>query len=450
MSVIAIIRDPQAMMDCMDGKGQGSLALTPVLYCYSHRTILLKYGGNMKKSLFMLILFLSAAMFIPLELVAQVIKPQTRDDVLTQPLDTTAAANKISVVNTYTLSVQKRQPLHVILKRLDNGSFFTAWQEWLVNDKFAGIGTFWTDTMQSTGHAVHYTDLMGEFFIQTNAVVPFSDGNVLVVYENKLDHKVRCVILNETNQIHKEPLLINDGAAATKISVTRLPGGKTALIGFYTLAGTVAGFGKFTIVNSSGDIVAAPKSFSTGRIDDLQAVTLGNGLVLLVYVSGMGESIVIDQTGNIIRAKTRFHPNAASSINAVPLDNGNVLIAFRDQFEKPRYQIIDATGKPTGAFVTMFDGTVDAVRALRLNNGNILVAFTRLVNLYSTGLGLVILDQTGKVVKNLQWFLEGLELPMGNFDLTAVKENLAMIVYGGYWPQGSGQTGYKNGFLLVK
>jgi hypothetical protein len=147
--------------------------------------------------------------------------------------------------------------------------------------------------MQETGKSVYYTDLKNDIFIKNNSVTPFSDGNVMVAYEDKKDSRARFIIFNPEMKIIKGPVLIQSTAAEC-MSITRLAGGMTAMIAFYAPVG-ITGTGKFIIVNSSGDILGPPAVFSKeGLISGISAATLSNGLVFIAYHSGFSRSVIID------------------------------------------------------------------------------------------------------------------------------------------------------------
>jgi hypothetical protein len=363
--------------------------------------------------------------------------------------DNTASAGGISVINTYPLQVNKAHPINVAVKRLDNGSFFAAWEECLANDKFTGVATLYADNMQEKGKSVYYADLKNDIFIKNNSVTPFSDGNVLVSYEDKKDLRARFVIFDPEMKIIRGPVLIQD-AAVECMSITRLAGGMTAMIAFYAPVG-MTGTGRFIIVNSSGDILGPPAVFSKeGLISDISAATLPNGLMFIAYHSGFNRSVVIDQNGNVIRPMSVYYAKYASRITAIPLDNGNIMVTFRDEQEKPRFVIIDPQGKVIGSPGYLFNGTVDDVIPVKLNNGNVMAAITPVVNGYPAALSLTVISQTGLSVKEPKVIINDLLIAACNFQIAAVKKDMALIIFGGFEDVKGGPGIHKYGFLLVK
>ena len=366
-----------------------------------------------------------------------------------KPIDVNQTSAGINVVNSYELKVKDYVPYWPTIARLGNGEIFTAWEEVLLDtNKHAGVATLWTEDMQGTGKWIYYTEFMPELSIGKNQVIPFSDGNVLVIYEKKRDSKSSFVIFNDKFHLVKGPVQINE--SATRMSATLLAGGKLALAGFYSKDGAPANSGKFSIINSTGDIVVPPTVFTTkGRIDDLSAALMPDGLVVIAYALGFGRTIVIDQTGNIIRPETVFYPNATSYLSAIPLDNGNIMVAFQNKSLQPACQIIDSKGKNVGNAIVLHDTAVSGIRAVRLNNGNILIGYIDGEN-SGAGIVLTMLDQTGKTAKAPSRVLDGWNLEYNHFDMMAVKKDMALIIHGAS-RQPKGQAYEKrNGFLLVK
>jgi hypothetical protein len=366
-----------------------------------------------------------------------------------KPIDAKQASTGIISVNTYELKVKDYVPYCPTIARLGNGEIFTAWEEVLLEtNKHAGVATLWTEDMQGTGKWVYYTEFMPELSIGKNQVIPFSDGNVLVIYENQRDYKTRFVIFNDKFHLAKGPVQINE--SATNMSATLLAGGKLALIAFYSKDGTPANSGKFSIINSTGDILVPPTVFTTkGMIDDLSVALMPDGLVVIAYALGFGRTIVVDQTGNIIRPETVFYPNTTSYLTAIPLDNGKIMVAFQNKSLQPACQIIDSQGKNAGAAIILHDAAVSGMRAVRLNNGNILIGYIDGEN-SGAGIVLTMLDQTGKTTKGPTRVLDGWNLEYKHYDMMAVKENMALIIHGAF-RQPKGQAYEKrNGFLLVK
>jgi hypothetical protein len=365
------------------------------------------------------------------------------------PADDLMNAGEILIVNTYPVRVNKAHPINVAVKRLDNGSFFSVWEEWLKDDKFTGIATQYSDSMQETGKSVYYTDPKNDAFTKNNSVTPFSDGNVMVAYEDKKDFRARFVIFSPEMKIIKGPVLIR-GSAAEHMSIARLAGGKTAMIAFHEPAG-ITGTGKFIIVNSSGDILGSPSVFSKERlISGISAAPLLNGLVFIAYQSGFGRSVVIDQYGNVISPMSVYYSKQASKVTAIPLDNGNVMVTFRDEQDKPRFAIIDPQGKSAGSPGYLFNEAVDDVVPVKLNNGNVMAAVTPVMNGYPAALSLTIIGQTGKSVKRPKVIINDLLIAAGNYQIAAVKKDMALILFGGFEDVKGGQDIHKYGFLLVK
>ncbi len=363
--------------------------------------------------------------------------------------DDTTSAGGITVINPYPFKVNSSYPANVAVRRLDNGGFFTACEEKLSNGKFAGVAALYTENMQEKWMRVCYTDQKSDFFIKNNSVATFSDGNVIIAYVDGKDSRARFVIFNPEMKIIRDPVLIQ-ASAAECISVTRLAGGMTAMIAFYAPFGTT-GIGRFIIVNSSGDILGSPAAFSKdGFISGISAATLSNGLIFIAYNSGFGRSVVIDQNGNVIRPMSACYTKYSSRITAIPLDNGNVMVTFRDEQERPRFTIIDQQGGTADSPGYLFNGAADDVVPVKMNNGNVMAAFTPLANGYPAALCLTVINQTGLSVKKPKVIISDMRIASGNYQIAAVKNDMALILFSGFEEIRGGQGTYKYGFLLVK
>jgi hypothetical protein len=410
------------------------------------------FGGTMKKTVSIIGLTMIFALSLTLTAFAQIkapLKTSPGNVKAVKPIDMNQASTGINAVNTYELTVKDYVPYWPAIARLGNGEIFTVWEEVLLDtNKHAGVATLWTEDMQGTGKWVYYTEFMPELSIGKNQVIPFSDGNVLVIYENQKDYRTRFIIFNNKFHLTKGPILINE--SATRMSATLLAGGKLALVAFYSKDGIPANAGKYSIINSTGDIVVPPTVFTTkGRIDALSAALMPDGLVVISYALGFGRTIVIDQTGNVIRPETVFYPNAASCLTAIPLDNGNIMVIFQNKDLTPVCQIIDSQGKNVGSAIVLHDKAASGTRAVKLKNGNILVGFIDSGS-SATGLALTMLDQTGKTTKGPSRVLDGWNLEYNHFDMMAVKQDMALIIHGAYRHPGGQTYEKRNGFLLVK
>jgi hypothetical protein len=172
--------------------------------------------------------------------------------------------------------------------------------------------------------------------------------------------------------------------------------------------------------------------------------------VFMAYHSGFSRSVVIDQNGNIIRPMSVYYSKRASRITAIPLDNGNVMVTFRDEQDKPRFVIIDPQGKLIGSPGYLFNGAVDDVIPVKLNNGNVMAAMTPVLNGYPAALSLMVIDQTGLPVKEPKMIINDLLIASGNYQIAAVKNDMALILFGGFENVKGGPDIHKYGFLLVK
>jgi hypothetical protein len=322
---------------------------------------------------------------------------------------------------------------------MSDGNIFIGWEAFA--DK-AGYSYKWragrcakfNTQLRQLGVDMIYTETRNSYFLEDNSSVPFANGNVLVAFNDKIDHqneKGRYVLLSPQMKILAGPVTFCEGRAAS-VSATSMLDGDAALIAFSDSKSPTYQ-GKFIIVNSGGEIITEAKPYTfKGEVTRVSTGTTWNGKAFIGWTDTDDGSLSIEVNvlGNISRGSHAiFNYQTLTGLSVCPLSNRNTLILC-NRDGSARALLVGPDGKHIGSFQTFHPQNAFDIQTSLLSGDNVFVSFTT----EEEKAMCIMLDSTGKMIKGPVGICEDFNIQPGldTIAQTKLHNDMVLVITQGY------------------
>jgi hypothetical protein len=324
---------------------------------------------------------------------------------------------------------------HMTCTQMPNGKILVAWSKLTENNAGVGEAVIFSPDMQYQASVYYTNPAQDTFRIGDNVAFALDNNTVLIAYGDTKDHNAKYVIVDDTGNIVKGPVVFND-SETNSITITFLPGRKTVLLAYQKLFG-VTGRGEFQVLNEAGDRLLGPIVFNNKGYTTSISVALNDGLIFLNYNCAYGKNKVFDAYGNVVRDEVKFLVKPIQENYPFVLDNDNILLVYRNDISQGMASILSPQGSVvSGPAPFTTDGLI-ALNASRLKNGNIFVLYNKPDGPDQRAV-FTVLDQTGGRIKELRLVSDQSFVWNGAVAHTVLSNGKVLVIYGGVQKNASG------------
>jgi hypothetical protein len=323
-----------------------------------------------------------------------------------------------------------------VLVRRDDERILLAWESLDASGKALGQAALYDEQLGLVAGPVATTNPRAERFGTVHDAVAFANGNVLVAFNERQDHRVKLGLFNAQMKAVKGLFPLSP-TSVTHLALTRLSGGNTVAVLYFD------GQMRMAILNDQGEFVVPPKGVigdvRSDRLDGFAAATLPNGLIFVAYVTSSIKTVLLDTLGNNVREPKPLRTNPlAAGLSVVPIDGDRTAIGYlntKDLKYTPTLAIVNAQGDLVGDPKVLWNQAAEWMRPVRLGNGQFLVLLDPLFPsgiATDRGLGVVKTDALGNVVAGPNFIEEGYSFEIITQTLIALPGNRALAFLSGF------------------
>lgn len=328
------------------------------------------------------------------------VNPNIQKQVLKKP---TTDSTTLNVIQTGNFDAADKQ-FRITTCTMSDGNVFIGWEAFADKAGYsyqwrAGRGGKYNTQLRQLGTDMIYTYTRNSYFLENNCSVPFDNGNVLVAYNDKIDHsneKGRFVVLGPEMKVVTGPVTFCESRAGC-VSATSMLDGDAALIA-YSDDKAQNYKGKFIIVNKEGEIIKEADAYTyKGDVTEIATGTTWNGKAFVAYNSEEDNSLSIEVNvlGNISRgSRAIFNYQKLDGLAVCPLSNKNTLV-FCNRGGSAQSLLIGPDGKYIGSFQAFHPQQVSDKQVTLLSNDNVFISFIA----PGEKAMCAVVDSTGKLIK---------------------------------------------------
>lgn len=316
---------------------------------------------------------------------------------------------------------------HVTCTQMPNGKILAAWQKFTDNNSSVGEAVIFSSDMQYIT-SVYYTEQAKDtYIIGENVAFALDNNTVLIAYTDARDNKGKYVLLNDSGNVVKGPVIFNN-SNTNSITITYLPGRKTILLAYQKLYG-VTGRGEYQVLNEAGNKLWGPVIFNNKGYTTSIGAAVSDGLIFLTYNCAYGKNKVYDLFGNMVRDEVKFMVKPLGFNQPLTMDNGNILLVYQNDVAQGMTSILSPQGTVVSGPAPFTPDSITGLSSSRLNDGNIFVLYTRSEGSDQRAV-LTALDQNGNRVKELKLVSDEYSIWHGSVAHTVLLNGKVLIIYG--------------------
>jgi len=316
---------------------------------------------------------------------------------------------------------------HVTCTQMPNGKILAAWEKFTEDNAAVGEAVIFSSDMDYMASVYYTNPAQDTYIIDENVAFALDNNTVLIAYGDKVDHNGKYVIVDDSGNVIKGPVVFND-SNTNSITITYLPGRKTVLLAYQNLYG-VTGRGEYQILNEAGDKLWGPVTFNDKGYTTSIGAAISDGLIFFTYNCAYGKDKVYDVFGNVVRDEFKFIVKPIGPNQPFTMKDGNILLVYQNDAAQGMTLILSPQGNVFSGPTLFTPDSLTGISSSRLSDGNVFVLYTRSDGQSEKAL-FTLLDGSGNRIKELRLVSDQYSVWKGAVAHTVLKNGKVLIIYG--------------------